>query len=190
MDLIVLKEKIKTYIKEEPIIEFISKTGSILFCENCKDTDYIVVIENDVPSFKIYDKEINEDFFIKSRKTYNKYLNFEGNNLHNLFIIENLFIEKQCIYGKATVELDLLGKKEQYKTLLKTVLPKSFLNTRFKHKNSDKFCHPHLWWVILGLKLIENNSYEITLEIKNLIQQCHDGVLDKSWENYIKEKLQ
>jgi hypothetical protein len=36
---------------------------------------------------------------------------------------------------------------------------------------------------------IENNSYEITPEMKEIVQKCHDGCLPKSWEDWVKERI-
>ena len=33
--------------------------------------------------------------------------------------------------------------------------------------------------------MIENNSYELTNEMKEIIQKCHDGTLNKTWETYV-----
>lgn len=185
-----LKEKIKSIINEEPNILFVTRTGSHIFCENCLDIDYKVVVSNKLNnSFKFYDSETKEDYFVKSIEEYNKFLNFETNKLENIFILDELFKKQCCVYGDNTINLKLLENSNSYKEMLKTILSKSFLNPRIKWKDSDKYCHRHLWWAIIGLKMIENQSYEITSEMKDIIQKCHDGILDKSFENWILEKL-
>ena len=190
MELELLKNKIKEKIKEEPNIIFITKTGSHLFCENCKDYDYVVVINNNLKrGFKIYNEDTKEDYFVRTVEQYNKLLNFEENTLENLFILHNLFKPMYCTYGDATINLDLLGNKDKYKELLKNILPRSYFNNHIKWKDKGVYCHRHFWWIILGLKFIENHSYEITSEIKDIIQQCHDGVLDVYWEDWVKEQL-
>lgn len=190
MNFITLKEKIKEKIKEEPDIIFITKTGSHLFCENCNDYDYVVVINNNLKQgFKIFDKDLKEDYFVKSLKQYNKLLNFEELSFENIFILHDLFKPTYCTYGNADINLDLLGNKDKYKELLKNILPRSYFNNRIKWKDKGVYCHRHFWWIILGLKFIENRSYEITSEIKDIIQQCHDGVLDVYWEDWVKEQL-
>ena len=185
-----LKEKIKSLINEEPEIIFITKTGGHLFCDNCKDIDYRVVIKNELDKVvKFYNSETNEDYFIHSLDIYNSHLNFENSDYYNLFILDDLFKKDYCDFGDKTTNLKLLENADKYKEMLKRVLPKSHLNPRIRWGGSDKYCNKRLWWTIMGLKFIDNNSYEITDEIKDIIQRCHDGVLEKSWEDWVKQKI-
>ena len=186
-----LKLAIQEKIGEYPEILFVTKTGGHLFCSNCKDEDYIVVIRsNSLESFKIYDSENNIDYFVKGSYYYkNKLLNFSTKKIENVFAISDLFKPTKCIYGDSTVTLNLLSKEKEYKAMLKELLPKSILHPKIKWKNSDRYCHKHLWWAIIGLKMIDYKSYEITSEMQEIIQKCHDGVLEKSWEEWVKNKL-
>ena len=189
-----LKDFLKTKINEEPDIITIYKTGSNLFCSECKDQDYTMVINNSFNTnglkyLKYFDAETQEDYFIWNKNEYNKMLNFEANNLSNLFIIADLFRENNTIYGDNTPQLQLLDKQNEYINMLKNVLHKSLLNPRVKWNNSDKYCHKLLWWVILGLKFIEQNNYNITDEMLDIVNKCHNGVLPKEWETYVIERI-
>lgn len=194
MDINKLKDFIKSKINEVPDIITIYKTGSNLFCDVCKDRDYTVVINNNfeinnLKYLKYFDTETNEDYFIWSKNEYDKMLNFETSILSNLFIIADLFKENNTLYGSNKIELNLLEKQNDYKNMIKKVLPKSLLNPRVKWNDSDKYCHKLLWWVILGLKFIEQNNYNITDEMLDIINKCHNGVLSKEWETYIIERI-
>lgn len=186
-----LKLAIQEKIGEYPEILFVTKTGGHLFCSNCKDEDYIVVIKNtQITQFKIYDAENKIDYFVKGSYYYkNKMLEFKGEKMDSLYAITDLFKPIKCIYGDNTVTLNLLSKAKEYKAMLKEILPKSLLHPRLGWNNSDRYCHKHLWWAIIGLKMIDYKSYEITSEMQEIIQKCHDGVLDKSWEEWVKNKL-
>jgi hypothetical protein len=85
--------------------------------------------------------------------------------------------------------LDLFNKKEEYLEGMKRSCEMSILHPDISWEGSDLYCHKHLWYVILGLMFIENNSYEITPEMKEIVQKCHDGCLPKSWEDWVKERL-
>ena len=194
MDINKLKDFIKSKINEEPNIISIYKTGSNLFCDCCNDYDYTVVINNNfetnnIKYLKYFDTETNEDYFIWSKNEYDKMLNFETSILSNLFIIADLFKENNTLYGSNKTELNLLNKQNEYVNMLKKVLPKSLLNPRVKWNNSDQYCHKLLWWVVLGLKFIEQNSYNITDEMIDIINKCHNGVLPKEWETYVIERI-
>lgn len=186
-----LKLAIQEKIGEYPEILFVTKTGGHLFCSNCKDEDYLVVIKNtQITQFKIYDAENKIDYFVKGSYYYkNKMLEFKGEKMDSLYAITDLFKPIKCIYGDNTVTLNLLSKAKEYKAMLKEILPKSLLHPRLGWNNSDRYCHKHLWWAIIGLKMIDYKSYEITSEMQEIIQKCHDGVLDKSWEEWVKNKL-
>lgn len=183
-----LLEVIKT--KKNIWVEIVSifKTGSSLFCTNCKDIDYVVVVKSSVPIYLKYtDKEC--DYFIYSEDERKKRLNFVGNKVDTLFILDELFKKDNCIYGDSSTNFDLLANKEKYIDMLREVVPMYLINPNKTWHNSNNYCHRHLWWAILGLKFIENNHMKITEDIKEIIQKCHDGILEKSWEDWVKKKL-
>ena len=185
-----LKLKIQEKINQEPIINSVFLTGASLFCTNCKDSDYTVIIQNDCDMFKIFDSENKIDYFVCSQRERDLILNFEYKRTPiSQFCIDELFKSNTTIYGDDTIYLDLLGNAEKYKVKPKKDLQNSFLSPHIHWENSDKYCNKRLWWAILGLLFIENNSYEVTSEMKNIIQQCHDGVLDKFWESWIKDRI-
>ena len=122
-----LKLAIQEKIGEYPEILFVTKTGGQLFCSNCKDEDYLVVIKNtQITQFKIYDAENKIDYFVKGSYYYkNKMLEFKGEKMDSLYAITDLFKPIKCIYGDNTVTLNLLSKEKEYKAMLKEIFPKT-----------------------------------------------------------------
>lgn len=184
-----LKQIVKERRNEDVEIISIFKTGSHLFCTNCKDIDYVVIVDKPIKRIHYFNKDTNEDFFIYSQEERNRELNFETNTTSDMYAIIEVLKPQFLVYGDATVRLDLISKASEYKTMLKNVLEKWCFSPHLKCINNDLYCHKKFWWVILGLKFIENKSYEITTELKDIIQQCHDGVLPKDWEDWVKEKI-
>ena len=191
MNITNLKNKIKERIGVEPNIISVFQTGSGLFCTNYKDLDYNVIIENNASPFKIWDSETKTDYFVSSKTTRDKQLNFEMDTDKKIqYVIDECFKTTSTIYGDSSINIDLINNSYKYKQAVKHELARGCLHPNVGWENSDKYCHKHLWWVILGLLFIENKSYEVTDEMKNIIQKCHDGVLDKYWETWVKERLE
>lgn len=187
-------EKLKLFIKNKTNqdVEIISifRTGSHLFCSNCNDIDYKVIVKEDIPILRYFDNDTNEDYFIYSQRDRHKALEFNDSNWNSIFSIDELFKNSTLVYGDSTINLDLLSKETEYKEMLRNVLSKWWFNKYVKWNNYELYCHRQFWWVIVGLKFIENKSYEITNELNDIIQLCHDGILPKYWETWVKEQLE
>lgn len=186
-------ETIKNYIRTKfgkyLTIVSVFKTGSHLFCTNCNDYDYVVIVEENIKRFKFFDKETNNDFFVYSQAERNKELEIDCSQYHTIYVINETLKPLTTIYGDSSCKLDLFAKEKEYKIMLKDKLNKSYFSKNIKWKNSDLYCHRHLWWAIWGLMILENKSYEVTEEMRSVFQQCHDGVLPKKWETWVKERL-
>ena len=186
-------EKVKQFIKnkygKDLTINSIFRTGGHLFCENCKDYDYVVIVNEDIKRTKYYDKETNTDYFIYSQSERNRELEMDLNLHHTIYVINEIFKPYNTIYGDSTCKLDLFFKEEEYKEVLRNKLLKSSLSENITWENCEFYCHKTLWWAICGLLMLENRSYEITNEMKEVIQMCHDGVLPKKWEYWVRQKL-
>lgn len=190
MEIDLLKSTIEEKLKRKIEIVSIFRTGSSLFCENCKDFDFNVIVKENIPSFKIYDKETRTDYFIESEQNRNNRLNcILSLSFPIRYIIDECFKKTSTIYGDNSINIDLINNANKYKQAVKQELARGCFHPNVNWKDSEKYCHKHLWWVILGLMFIENKSYEVTYEMRNIIQKCHDGVLDKYWETWVKERL-
>lgn len=185
-----LKLFIKNKTNEDVEILSIFKTGSHLFCENCKDKDYVVIVDKPILRLKYRDTITNTDYFIYSKSERQTELEFNINNQNCIYVINELFKPTTTIYGDATVNLDLFNKEYEYKEMLRNILPKRFFSKRIRWENYETYCHNKFWWILLGLMFINNKSYEVTNDLKNIIQLCHDGKLPKYWETWVKEQLE
>lgn len=162
----------------------IYKTGSQLICNNCNDYDYKIIVENnecDVRSFFNGKHRIN--VIIYSKEYYEKLLNFEIITRHTIYLIENLFKPNNTIYGDRTNEIKLLENADKYKQCVIQNFNKFIANEK------SLVCNKHLWWIIWSLMMIENNSYEITDEMLDIANKCHNYELPKAWEEWVKEKI-
>ena len=91
------------------------------------------------------------------------------------------------LLGEIQYQFKLLEKPEKYKELVRT---KAKMYTRSTSILAEwGVCHKHLWWIILPLMMIENNSMTITDEMLEIANKCHNLKLDRSWNDWVKEKL-
>ena len=185
-------EKIKELIKnkyEQLNIISIYKIGSQCFCENCKDKDYKVIVDNaQKDRMIIYDKENDLDILIYSKEYFEKTINFEITTRETLFIINDIFKPTQTIYGDNSLNFKLLENADKYKNYLRErLLP--FFSKNASWQNHKNVCAKKFWCAIWGLMIIENNSYEITDEMLEIANKCHNYELPKAWEDWVKEKI-
>lgn len=169
----------------------IFRTGGTLLCTSCKDTDYTVIVDDTKTMQHFWrDATDNTEYFIMNIANREKLLSLsQPYNVLQLFILDEVFKPQTTIYGSATCNLDLFAHKEAYLEMLKDQVPKTFTHQCLHWKDRDKYCHRKLWWVILGLTFIENNSYEVSPELREIVQKCHDGILEKEWEEWVLDKI-
>ena len=172
-------------------IKCIFKTGSSMLLTNNRDEDYIIVYsptESHNENFR-FTYRGKTDYFIYSEDAYREILNFNiGPSYCSNIAVISLVICKP-ILNELNLQLDLFNNVEKYKDTLRYACEISLLNTNVIWEGHENYCSKNLWFVILGLMMIENNSYEVTPEMKEIAQKCHDGCLPKSWEDWVKERL-
>lgn len=175
----------------------IFRTGGSLLLDNCKDEDYIIIYNKTntfrQDYFNIKDREQNIDYFGYSMELFNELSTFSLelytpsiNRFRQMFLI-SMFISENIKNEGLT--FDLIGQSEKFKQAAKDACDLSFINPNVTWEGHEDYCQKHLWYVILGLMFIENNSYEMTPEMKEIVQKCHDGCLPKSWEDWVKERI-
>ena len=172
-------------------IESINKTGSQLVSDNPNDLDFRVIVSEDISMKKIYDADTKINIFIHSKKEFQDMCDFNVplNTRYFVYMIDQVFrkYDNNNILGDSVCNFKLLENAEKYKTMIEE---KAKIHTRSNTSLVDRgVCHKHLWWIILGLMMIDNNSMEITNEMKEIALKCHNLELDRSWNDWVKDKL-
>lgn len=177
-------------------IKGIFRTGGSLLLDGCKDEDYIIVYTKtdnfNSDFFHLFDKENKVDYFGYSTELFNQLSTFSLENpvainqLRQVFMISILISEH---IKNDSLTFDLLGQGDKFKEAARIACELSYINPNVYWAGHEDYCQKHLWYVIIGLMFIENNSYEVTPEMKEIVQKCHDGCLPKSWEDWVKERL-
>lgn len=170
----ILKKYLSPDIIENLVCIF--KTGSQLFCNNCKDYDYVIITNVDVylPCFHI--NKLKSDFFVMSVETLNKKLK-DNQWRYKLSVCMAKVDDRNVIYGELP-ELDIDIISRDY--LINVVLPieKEFAQkTYFIGKGAGKTA---VWGLALYYAII-NGNFEYTAEQKQVLQQCHDTGLS-AWD--------
>ena len=104
-----LKEYLTPSIAENLVCIF--KTGSQLFCTNCKDYDYVIITKEDVnfPCFHI--NELNADCFVMSIETLNKRLQ-DNQWRYKLSVCLAKIDSSNIIYGELPeLDIDILSRE-------------------------------------------------------------------------------
>lgn len=167
----------------------IYKTGSQLICDICNDYDYKVIVkelDKDVKS--CYDVDTKLNLIIYKEDYYNKLCEFEIVDRHTAYIIDNVFKPNNTIYGDNSFNLKLLENADKFKAFARDKM-RMILDKHYSWKGKGQCCNKHYWWYILTLMMIENNSYEITEQMLDIANKCHNGELSNYWEEWVKEKL-
>lgn len=162
-------------------------TGSKLFCNNCKDTDLLI----------IYDEEVDENYerveqtchFKYSLKQLKEHLKETKHLAWFALTLELAKQYKYVLYGKHPLpEYSIFDHKLE---LLRQVLKDgetSYFCPLIRHRNGG--CSKRMVWALATYYAIINNSIIFTTEQKQIMQQCHDGYLPKEYAYELKEKIE
>lgn len=172
-------------------IESINKAGSQLITTQPNDFDFRVVVSEDIKMKNLYDVNTKINLFIYSKKEFQSMCELDApiNTNWYIFIVDQLFrkYSDNNLYGSNDTVLKILEKPEKYKQIVEE---KVRIYTRTNTSLVERgICHKHLWWIILPLMMIENNSLEITNEMREIALKCHNMQLDRSWNDWVKEKI-
>ena len=183
-------------IKDEEIVG-IFLTGSSLFLQNYKDIDYIVVYRKSERQQREFintygfdaEKNKNVDIFAFSEELFLDIINFNQNNFFTSAIYSVFFNTHKPIKNELNIKVDIFSNKEKYLNILRYACDVYFLLPEVYWIGHENYCKKTFWSVILGLMFLENNSYEVTPEMIDIVQKCHDGCLSKSWEDWVRDRL-
>lgn len=172
MDLIqALKDKLIELNYSEAVITSASYVGSSVLVNDYADVDIKVVCKNLPLDFRrviIVLEEAKYDVLFMEEGYFNKCLNFENsiitNQLYNYFYsLDNTF------YGEPTI-FDMFAHRDKYLNLIKEHYSTRYSINKLRPSIGKTFVH---YYIIL--KMYENNSTEITEEIKRDIAMLYSG---------------
>lgn len=170
-----------TYIKEFTVC--IIKTGSQLFCFNCKDVDYLILTNSQLANRIHYINELKADCFIRSIDEF------------KAEILDNKWRYKLCaclaylnienvVYGELPpLETDIFSQEYLHK----------ILTIEYEYAQKTYFVRYPLKSMVWGLAIyyaIVNNSFEFTDEQKTILQQAHDLELPIEYRDELREKFE
>lgn len=172
-------------------IESINKTGSQLITTQSNDMDFRVIVSEDIQMKKIYDPITKINIFIHSKKEFQNMCDFNVpiNTKFFAYMLDQTFRKygENNLLGENTCKFKLLENAEKYKQMVEEkVRIYTRTNTSLVKRG---ICHKHLWWIILALMMIENNSLDITDEMLEIANKCNNLELDRSWNDWVKEKI-
>ena len=160
--------------EDAEIIE-IFKTGSQLFRDNPRDIDYVIVCNNYEQRRRrilFEENNIKYDFLFLSPEAIQAQLDF--NNLYYLSsnnkLFNYLFIIKETVYGNYNVNWNMLNYKNDYLSYAKEKYTETVGKAKIKKSFGKSFVH---YYIIL--KMFENNSTEITNQMRDDIQKLYSG---------------
>lgn len=170
-------------------IIFACKTGSQLFCSNCNDIDYLVVVDNldkDIEQHRIEDI----DYFCMSVEAFIRMATMQSGKFHDLYSLCLLYgevvIGQNPIANYAwlalkqkAIEIALWGGQRNYFAK----------RLKFYNANKDSVCSKRMIWALAIYYTIVNNSTTFTDEQKQVMQLCHDGQLPRANADWLQEQL-
>lgn len=169
------------HIKDSVICVY--KTGSELFCDNCDDSDYVVICEQ---SFRTscYIHELKADCFIYSVEELETALN-SNNYRFSLAYAMALKHSDLIVYGELpTFKTDVTSREY----LLQALKVEYDYGCKVYFKN-DIWQRKMVWGLALYYVLI-NEQFEFTEEQKAILQKCHDNELDLNYRDELKTNME
>lgn len=162
----------------QPYCKAIYKTGSqLLKLNNCRDNDIVLIYETDS------DKEEMQELLIN-----NKEYDFHYNKLGNkkIRVWSYLYGLLEYLIGEhITFETDILNadRKQYVECCYRHIVNLDSVATISNRESKG-------WYYLLtGVYMLENNSYEISFIQKANIQLAHDKQASDDLKNYVRTKI-
>lgn len=178
-------DTVKSFIGDYEIL-YVVLTGSELFCENCKDKDYLVVVKDYEYPYKKFNKD-NVDYFCYSLEEFEKLARMELRNYRDVYAIELLL--NNSVYGKNPIAK--YNWFDYQKKALEVALregKKSCFCKQVRHVNGG--CSKQMVWQLAIYFAIKNQSANFPAEQRELLQKCHDGELPVSYAEELKNNIE
>ncbi len=171
------------FIRDSVVCVF--KTGSQIFCSNCKDSDYIVITNINIGMPLCYIKELKADCFIRSIDQFKAKIT-DDSWRYKLDVCLAYKYPENVVYGKLPeLEADIFSKEYLLKILA--------IECEFAQRSYFvKYPLKSMVWGLALYYAIINNSLDFTDEQKEILQKAHDLELPISYRDELKvnfEKL-
>lgn len=181
-------EKFKQKLSNYNII-FACQTGSQLFCSNCNDVDYLVVVDNLDKDF-VQHRIDDIDYFCMSVDAFVKMATMQSGKLYDLYSLCLLYgrvIEGQnpiadynwFDYQQRAVDVALWCGERNYFARALT----------FFNENKESVCSKRMIWALATYYTILNQSSDFTIEQIQTMQRCHDRQLPRENAHCLQEQL-
>lgn len=181
-------EKIQQAIGDFKII-CVYKTGSQLFCENCKDLDYTVVVGNWDKDFKAYNID-GVDYFCYSVAEFEKKIKMTSGRMSDLYAVETYLYEP--VYGINPIPNYNWAdyKDKSIETVLRCGEMNYFNpNVVCTNDNGEVVCSKTMCWALAIMYVIENGQPVFNAEQKAILQQCHDLMLTRNYSDLLQNEI-
>lgn len=169
-------------------VHFACKTGAELFCSNCSDKDVIVVVDGfDKPRFATDEADV----FVYSLDEFEKLSQLSLGDMRDVYsLLIPLAQNGNVLCGINPLQnYDWFAHKQKIVETLLTYGERNVFNRRIKRKDAPENCLKiSTWWFASYFALI-NHSVDFTPEQKNILQNCHDGLLPRDEAFAIRDKL-
>lgn len=170
-------------------VHFACKTGSQLFCTNCKDSDVIVVVDNfDKKKFRIE----NTDVFVYSLEDFLKLAHVSVGDERDVYsILVPMAQGDNVLFGVSplTADYDWFAYKDKILNAALAYGEKSSFNEKVKRTAAPDYCLKSTTWLFAIYYAIVNHGFDFTSEQKNILQKCHDGELPRTEAYVLKVKI-
>lgn len=162
----------------------------MLFCNNCKDRDIVVITANG-DDYRRISRYEDYDIFCYSLAGIKKCSEFQFNNRHTLYLIAlELAKGDNIVYGENPMpDFYLLGYKEKLLEVLICRARTYDCNPIISNKNNKNACLKQSIWLFANYFALANNSLDFTTEQLDIIQKCHDNELPRSYAEEVYKKL-
>lgn len=169
---------------------FVCKTGSTLFCNNCKDKDIVVVTASGEEYRRLLGYE-DYDIFCRSVDGIKKMITFGDDKVPSVYAITFALAKgENVLYGTNPIQdFDYFAHKDEIvKTLIENA-QKRDCNPRIRNGRNNDACLKQSIWLFANYFALVNNSLDFTAEQLEIIQKCHDNELPRSYAEEVYEKL-
>ena len=184
-----LVDEIEKRLDTSATIKFIFKGGSAILCNNCKDTDLIVVAENHI-GIKRFTVD-NYDIFVYTIEEFKKFATTTLNDHRdNYSIAVGLATGDNVVYGSNPIEkYNWFNYKKQIVQKALDNFVQYFGNGQVVNSQAPNCCLKRTYWIFANYFALTNNSFDFTQEQLDIIQKCHDNELPRSYAEDLYNKL-